>query len=296
MVRRPEFRELEVGDDADRSRTVLGALVWPGIVGAPTVVAVHGITANAWSWDPVAHHLAGGAQLVAVDLRGRGRSYTAGGPYGMRRHADDIAAVIEQLGGPVVLAGHSMGAYVVQMTAERHPALVRDLLLVDGGTPLPRPPGDVATALAQGLGPAIDRLRAVWPDRVSYQAMWAQHPAFVDGIGPHLERNLLADLVEVDGGFRTAVDEEAVLHDGGELLTDDEVRTLLDRRAQPATIVRAEFGMFGEPPPLIAPELCDRYAQHRWIEARGLNHYTVMLSAAGASLVADALRTVISRP
>ncbi len=296
MAQRPEFLEFDVGDPADATATTLGALSWPGIIGVPTVVAVHGITANAWSWDPVAHHLAGGARLVAVDLRGRGRSYRSDGPYGIRRHADDIAAIVEQLDGPLVLAGHSMGAYVVQMAAERHPALVRDLLLVDGGTPLPRPTGDVAAALAQGLGPAVERLRTIWPDRVSYQAMWAQHPAFVGGIGPDLERNLLADLIEVDGGFRTAVDGDAVLQDGGELLIDDEVRYLLDQQEQPVTIVRAEFGMFGGPPPLISPDQCERYAQHRWIEARGLNHYTVMLSPGGASLVADALRGVISRP
>lgn len=296
MAHRPEFLEFRVGDEADGTATVLGALSWPGIVGAPTVLAVHGITANAWSWDPVAHYLAGGAHLVAVDLRGRGRSYRTGGPYGMRRHADDVAEIVDHLGGPLSLAGHSMGAYVVLMAAERHPALVRDLLLVDGGTPLPRPDGDIDAALEHGLGPAIERLGIVWPDRVSYQSMWSQHPAFVDGIGPHLERNLLADLVEVDGGFRTAVDEEAVRYDGRELLADDEVRTLLDRREQPTTIVRAEYGMFGTPPPMIAAEHCERYAQHRWIEGHGLNHYTVMTSAAGATLVADALRSVITRP
>ncbi|MGB0114419.1 MAG: alpha/beta hydrolase [Ilumatobacteraceae bacterium] len=289
MANRPEFIEFDVDGAA------LGALRWPGLSGAPTVIAVHGITANAWAWDPLAHHLAGAAEIVAVDLRGRGRSHEQPGPWGMRQHADDIAAIIEQIGGPLVLVGHSMGAYVVQMTAERHPAAVRDLVLVDGGTALPRPPDDQAdAALDAGLGPVMERLRTIWPDRVSYQAMWAQHPAFVDGIGPDLERNLLADLIEVDGGFRTAVDEDAVRHDGGELLLDDEVRTLLDRRQQPVTIVRAEFGMFGTPPPFIPADLRDRYPQHRWIEATGLNHYTTMNSSTGASLIAGALRDALT--
>jgi pimeloyl-ACP methyl ester carboxylesterase len=289
MAKRPEFTGFDV------EGVTLGALRWAGISGAPTIVAVHGITANAWAWDPLAHHLAGAAEIVAVDLRGRGRSHEARGPYGMRQHADDIAAVIDQIGGPLVLVGHSMGAYVVQMTAERHPAAVRDLVLVDGGTALPRPPDEQAdAALDAGLGPVMERLRTIWPDRVSYQAMWAQHPAFVDGITPDLERNLLADLIEVDGGFRTAVNEDAVRHDGGELLLDDEVRTLLDRRQQPVTIVRAEFGMFGTPPPFIPADLRDRYPQHRWIEAAGLNHYTAMNSSAGASLIADALRDALT--
>ena len=291
MANRPEFLEFDV----DGAR--LGALQWHGLLSVPTVIAIHGITANAWAWDPVAHRLSGAANVVAVDLRGRGRSWQQPGPFGMRQHADDLAQIIRQIGGPLVMVGHSMGAYVVEMTAERHPALVRDVVLVDGGTALARPADDqVDAALDAGLGPVMERLRTVWPDRVSYQSMWAQHPAFVDGITPDLERNLLADLIEVDGGFRTAVNEDAVRHDGRELLLDDEVRTLLDRRQQPTTIVRAEFGMFGVPPAFISEDLRDRFPQHRWVEGAGLNHYTVMNSPAGSTLVAGALRDAITSP
>ena len=140
------------------------------------------------------------------------------------------------------------------------------------------------------LGPVIERLEKVWPDRVSYQSMWAQHPAFVDGIGPDLERNLLADLIETDGGFRTMVEPDAVRLNGRELFADDEVRTALDRHPEPATLIRAEFGLMGTPPPLIADDMIDRYPQHRWIRADGLNHYTVMNSTTGATMVADAIR------
>jgi hypothetical protein len=123
--------------------------------------------------------------------------------------------------------------------------------------------------------------------------MWASHPAFADGISPDLERNLLADLVEVDGGFRTAVDEAAVRADGHDLLADHEVRTLLDRRTRPTTIIRAELGMLGSPPPFITDDVRAAYRQHRWIEGPGLNHYTVLNSAAGASLVAQTLREIL---
>jgi pimeloyl-ACP methyl ester carboxylesterase len=288
MAERAEFIECPVAG------ATLGALSWSGLVGAPAVVAVHGITSNAWAWDPLAHHLAGAAQLVAVDLRGRGRSHLAPAPYGIEQHAADVASIVEQLGGPLVLIGHSMGAVVVEMVAERRPELVRDIVLVDGGTPLAPPAdGDVDAALEHMLGPGLERIRTVWPDRVSYHAMWAGHPAFSDGISPDLERNLLADLIEVDGGFRTAVDETAVRTDGHDLLANPEVRTLLDRRRQPTTIVRAEFGMLGGPPPFIDDRVRARYPQHRWIEAPGLNHYTVINSASGATLVAQALRDIL---
>ena len=248
MARRPEFLDFTVGTDQ------LAALRWPGLLGTPTIVAVHGITANAWAWDPFAHHLAGGAQVVALDLRGRGQSLETAGPYGIRRHADDVAAVIEQLDGPAFVLGHAMGAVVALMVAQRHPDLVRDIVLVDGGPPLPCPGGpdlDLDEVLDTLLGPDIRRISTIWPDRVSYHAMWAAHPAFGHGIGPDLERNLLTELVEVDDGFRVAVSEEAVRQDGRELLADHEVRELLDRHEAPVTIVRAEFGMLGSPPPLI---------------------------------------------
>lgn len=271
----------------------LGALRWPVGPESPIVLAIHGITSNAWSWDSVAHRLGGRATIVALDLRGRGRSYQQPGPFGMRRHADDIAAVIDRLGGPMVLAGHSMGAYAAMMTAERHPAAVAGLVLVDGGTPLVVPDGvDVDAHLEASLGPAIERLSVLWPNRISYRAMWTEHPAFADGIGPDLERDLLADLVEVEGGFRTAVDPQAVRHDGRELLADEEVRSLLER-VPPATIIRAPFGLLGAPPPLIPDEMIERYHQHRWVEADGLNHYTVLLSPAGARLVADEVLAVV---
>ncbi len=296
VAQRPEFVDFAVNGATDG--TTLGALRWTGIGGAPALVAVHGITSNAWAWDPLAHHLAGAANIVAVDLRGRGRSYEAPGPYGIARHAADIATIVativEELGAPLFLIGHSMGAFVVEMVAEQHPDLVRDIVLVDGGTPLEPPAdGNVDAALDRMLGPGIDRIRTIWPDRVSYQSMWASHPAFVNGIGPDLERNLLADLIEADDGFRTAVSEAAVVQDGRDLLTSAAVRTLLDRRQRPTTIIRAEFGILGERPGFITPDVPARYPQHHWVEAVGLNHYTLMNSSDGAELVAQALRRVL---
>ena len=200
-----------------------------------------------------------------------------------------------------------MGTYVALLLAERHPAAVRSLVLVDGGTALylPDPPvRDDGTVTPQdefidevldvSLGPVIERLGKVWPDRASYRAMWAQHPAFVDGIGPDLERILLADLTPTDGGFRVMVDPAAIRLNGRELFADDEVRSALDRHPEPATIVRAEFGLMGTPPPLIADDMMDRYPQHRWIRADGLNHYTVMFSTAVPTIVADEIRRAVA--
>lgn len=297
MNNRPAFRTFELPDVA------LGALHWTGIDGAPTVLAIHGITANAWHFDPLVHHLAGGADVVAVDLRGRGRSDACSGPFGLRHHAADIVRIVRLLGRRVTLLGHSMGAFVALLAAEDAPELFDDVVLVDGGAPLPPvDPDEVDATLEATLGPAIARLRTIWPDRVSYQTMWAQHPAFADRLSIDLERNLLADLIEVDGGFRTAVNEAAVMIDGRDLLVDDTVRSLLASRAEPTVVVRAPNGLAGTPPPLIPDEVVAAHPQHHWVTVPDTNHYTILLGPGGAGAVADVLRTrfggdgAVSRP
>jgi pimeloyl-ACP methyl ester carboxylesterase len=273
----------------------IGVVRWPASPGRPTAVAIHGITANSWSWAVVARHLAedpnGAIGLLGVDLRGRGGSANASPQYGMRRHADDVAAVATLLGlAPAVVVGHSMGTWVALMCAERHPGAVSRLVLVDGGVALPIPDGiDPQAVLDATLGPAIARLRQVWPDRVSYRAMWEQHPAFAGGLGPEVERYVLSDLVPAEGGFRSCVREDAVRHDGAELLTDEEVRTALDRHAEPVQILRAELGLFAAPPPMIPVEYEEHYPRHAWTTVPGSNHYDILVGDAGAGAVASAI-------
>lgn len=282
----PETLRIDVGD------TELGVVRWRGVPGAPVAFAIHGITANAWSWAAVARHLDGEVGLVAIDLRGRGASANAPAPFGMRRHADDVAVVIERFSAaPALLVGHSLGTYVALCCAERHPADTRGLVLVDGGVALPLLDGMSAQeTLDATIGPAIDRLRRVWSDRVAYRSMWSEHPAFANGLTPEIERYVLSDLVPCEGGFRSAVSEDAVRFDGEELLTDPEMRGLLDRRAEPAIIVRAETGIMATPPPLLPAELMERYPQHDWRTVPGTNHYDVLIGETGAAAVAQALR------
>ncbi len=274
----------------------LGCVRWRGRPGSPFVVAVHGITANAWSWGNVAHHLNGEVGLVAIDLRGRGASHEALPPFGMRGHADDIAAVIARLGtAPAVITGHSMGAHVAMMCAERHPAAVASLVLVDGGPPIDRDDELSSDAmLEQMLGPAIERLRKVWPDRVTYHAMWSAHPAFAGGLTLEMERYLLSDLVDCEGGFRSNVSEDAVRFDGVELLSDDEVRGLFARHTGRLTVVRAETGLLATPPPFVPERFVDEYPGHDWRFVEGSNHYSIMFGESGAAEIADALRQAVA--
>jgi pimeloyl-ACP methyl ester carboxylesterase len=273
----------------------IGVVRWSGPPGAPFVFAVHGITANAWSWATVARHLDGSLGLVAIDLRGRGSSHAVPGPFGIRRHADDVVAVLRCLNAsPAVVAGHSMGAFVALAAAERHPDDVTEVVLVDGGVPIPAPTADdTDTDLDELLGPAVDRLRRIWPDRVSYRAMWNEHPAFGDLTSPDVERYVLSDLIECEGGFRSVVSEEAVRLDGAELLADEALRGMLARRSSATTILRAETGVNDAPPPLIDDRTVATSPGHRWRTVAGTNHYSILLGDAGAAAVAEELSNAV---
>jgi pimeloyl-ACP methyl ester carboxylesterase len=77
----------------------------------PPLVLVHGTAAAHWSFRFVAPLLAEHFTLYAVDRRGRGASGD-GGDYAIEREFEDVAAVVDSLGGPASLFGHSFGATV----------------------------------------------------------------------------------------------------------------------------------------------------------------------------------------
>ncbi|MFE0462707.1 alpha/beta fold hydrolase, partial [Kitasatospora sp. NPDC058965] len=271
----------------------LAVLRWPaGTAGAPTVLALHGITANALAWGAIARELAGRVTLVAPDLRGRARSAALPGPYGLARHADDAALVLAGLGaaeGPLTVAGHSMGAWVAALTAVRHPALVRRLLLVDGAVSFP-PPAGVSRdqALAAVLGPALARLSMTFADRAGYREFWRAHPAWPsldeEAMAPYLER----DLTGAEPRLRSACVLAAVETDGAEVLLDRAAAEAVHRLPCPAELLWAERGLQDEPRALYDRDrLAGLPVPHRQVPDS--NHYSVLMGAAGAKQVAERL-------
>ena len=102
-----------------------------GPPGAATVVLLHGwIASGGLNWfnafEPLSEHY----NVVAPDLRGHGRGLRSRRRFRLADCADDVAAVIEQMGsGPVIAVGYSMGGPVAQLLWRRHPELVSGLVL-----------------------------------------------------------------------------------------------------------------------------------------------------------------------
>jgi len=71
-----------------------------------------------------------GCRVACTDLRGHGDSAVTFASYGDTESAGDIAALIEELGGPAVVVGNSMGAAAAALVAAERPDLVAGLVLV----------------------------------------------------------------------------------------------------------------------------------------------------------------------
>jgi pimeloyl-ACP methyl ester carboxylesterase len=97
------------------------------------LVLLHAFAADRTLWQPQVHALSGKHRVIAVDLRGFGASgRTDGNAVEVDRYADDVAALLTGIGlAPSVIGGISLGGYVALALAERHPHLLRGLLLAN---------------------------------------------------------------------------------------------------------------------------------------------------------------------
>lgn len=73
---------------------------------------------------------AAGFTAISVDLRGHGDSDVGFASYGDVETAEDLAALLDELGAPAVVVGNSMGAGAGAYLATVRPELVRGLVLV----------------------------------------------------------------------------------------------------------------------------------------------------------------------
>lgn len=96
-----------------------------------TVLLLHGLSHNLEVWTPVADILPRENRILAIDLRGHGKSETSSGQ-AYADHAADVVAVLDALKvGTSVIAGHSWGARVALYLAAQCPERCRGVVAVD---------------------------------------------------------------------------------------------------------------------------------------------------------------------
>jgi 3-oxoadipate enol-lactonase len=157
-----------------------------GPEGAPRVLLLHGWAFDSLTaWHRLIPLLAGDVRVLAVDLRGHGKTDRIRQRFSVEDLADDVAAVLDALGpGRYTVVGYSLGGLVAQALARRHPARVERLVLAATATRLRRGPHAVAAALV-ALQRALARLGGNFVPWAMYRyllrsgAVPAQHAAWL---------------------------------------------------------------------------------------------------------------------
>ena len=103
--------------------------------GRTTIVLLHGNSANAWWWEPVAREMSREFRLVALDQRGHGDSeWVRPAAYRPTDYAHDLAAFLRHVirgdEKPIVV-GHSMGGLTTLAFAAHHGRLTRGTVVID---------------------------------------------------------------------------------------------------------------------------------------------------------------------
>src|SRR4051812_34950321 len=119
------------------------------------LVLLHGGLGSVEMFASVRPALGGRRRVIAVDFQCHGRTADIDRPLRPEHLADDVAALIEQLGAaPADVLGYSLGAAAALRLAIQHPGLVRRLVLIS--TPCRRD-GNFAEVLAamDAMGPEL---------------------------------------------------------------------------------------------------------------------------------------------
>jgi len=98
---------------------------------APVVALLHGWTGNAdINFFPVYAELARNYSILAVDHRGHGRGLRTNDRFTLEDCADDVVAIMDQLGiSSVTAVGYSMGGPIAMLMSKQHSTRVHSLVL-----------------------------------------------------------------------------------------------------------------------------------------------------------------------
>jgi pimeloyl-ACP methyl ester carboxylesterase len=142
------------------------------------VICIPGLTRNSRDFEDVAPFIADlGRRVLAVDLRGRGRSDRSPDPktYSPRVYADDMTALLASINAPrAVFVGTSLGGLVTMTLAMRNPGLIGGAILNDVG-PAVGKAGLARIRAYAGKGAPVE----TWEDAAAYVKR-TNGPAFPD--------------------------------------------------------------------------------------------------------------------
>lgn len=91
------------------------------------LVLVHGVTLTSEVWAPQFNGLTDHFRVIAIDVRGHGRSVAGSEGYGRDQAAQDLVTLLTELDlHNAVVVGHSMGGMILGQFCTNHPEVLRD--------------------------------------------------------------------------------------------------------------------------------------------------------------------------
>ena len=86
--------------------------------GGRPLVLLHGLSADSTSWAPVIDRVGSTWRTYTLDFRGHGRSARTPGAYRLDDYLTDTDRLLQVIGEPAVVVGHSLGAIVATALAQ----------------------------------------------------------------------------------------------------------------------------------------------------------------------------------
>jgi pimeloyl-ACP methyl ester carboxylesterase len=259
------------------------------------IVGIHGLTANAFSFQAWADGLATGYQFYAHDLRGRGDSDKPEHGYSVPIHAADLAHLIDAWGlERPILIGHSLGALIALYFAAHYPDKLSKLVLVDAGAPLPwRTPEEQPAWLTA----SINRLGTPVPSFEEYIQLLKLAPFIGPYWNEYFELYFENDVRHnSDGSVASKCHREGVLEEGKNY---DEARPQdqwVNVQA-PTLLLRAGQGLFFDNDQLLSEADAAAVQQGikhcQFVNFPTLNHYTILLGSENGPV--KAVRTFLDQ-
>ncbi len=126
----------------------------PPTVTARPILAIHGSASSGAIWQNLAKDLEGERIVIAPDLPGYGKNASTYERCAAERF-DWLGEVIDSLGGPIDIIGHSFGGCVAMRLANQHPERIGQIILYE----------PIIPAGAEGVeGTPMEELQKLWTD------------------------------------------------------------------------------------------------------------------------------------
>ena len=190
------------------------------------LVFLHGILGSGGNWRGIARKLTERRPewgVMLVDLRQHGHSEHGEPPNTIAACADDVRALVDELGGVQAIAGHSFGGKVALATRALRPAGLRQTWMFDSS---PGPRLDRATnssETVQQLIALMERLPRTWSKREDFV-----DAVVAAGHEKPLAQWLAMNVVAGEGGYVLRLDLVAIREMVADYLAQDLWPTALD--------------------------------------------------------------------